>query len=81
MIWRLMGYDETGEDRPIVERLVSADFIKDGTVILVCPLDEPMSSRETEATYELLRSAGIKAVVFGRPIQVWKIEPATLEVE
>lgn len=81
MIWRLVGFDKSGDEQPVAEYLVSADFIQDGTAIIVCPLEGPMTDSEAAATAETLKRADIKAVVFKRPIQVWKIEPAAPATE
>lgn len=76
MIYKLTGYTADGDEAPAEEMLISADFIQDGTTIILCPMEGEITIAAAEGVRNQLAHAGIKAVVFARPVQVWKIVPA-----
>jgi hypothetical protein len=75
MIWRLVGYTEAGDE--VEAHDLSADILKHGQVVVICPLDTSLSVTDSDIRriVDAFTSHDIHCLFFRRPIQLWKIEP------
>lgn len=72
MIWRLIGLNAAGDEVAVAD--LSATLLQAGQqMIILCPLSTPMTDAEAAAAREALERAGIPALVFSQPVQVWKV--------